>query len=162
MNAEDARTFFAYNRWSNRRLLEAVGALPEEEIERDIRASFTSIRGTLRHLLFVERAWLRFWTQGSFPPDLSPDDFPDLASIRAGWDALEEDLGAFARALDDEKLQSPREVEGDSYVLWELIQHCLNHQTHHRGQVTLMLRQLGYTPPNTGFRQFRTATRPPG
>ncbi|MGE5413899.1 MAG: DinB family protein [Syntrophomonadaceae bacterium] len=43
--------------------------------------------------------------------------------------------------------------------LGELIQHAANHSTQHRGQVVLMLRQLGKTPPGTGFRQFLTESR---
>ena len=38
------------------------------------------------------------------------------------------------------------------YALAHLIQHVMNHSTHHRGQVVSLLRQLGHTPPNIGFR----------
>ena len=162
MDVQSARTFFAYNRWANRRLLQAAGELSVEELDRDLRASFTSIKGTLRHLLWGERSWLRFWQEGSFGPDLSPTEFPDLASILAGWTVLEEEQGAFARTLGDESLAGRRDVDEDSYALRELIQHALNHSTHHRGQVVLMLRQLGKTPPDTGFRQFLTASQQSG
>jgi uncharacterized damage-inducible protein DinB len=159
MNLEDVRTLFAYSRWANRRLLEAVDRLSTEELDRDVRASFASMKGTLRHLLWGDRSWLRFWRQGSFEPDLSPGDLPDLPSIVEAWTRLEEEQDIFARELTDEKLAAPCPVEENSYVLGELIQHAVNHATHHRGQITLMLRQLGRTPPNTGFRQFLTASR---
>jgi uncharacterized damage-inducible protein DinB len=159
MNVESIRAFFAYNHWANRRLLEAAGELSAEELDRDLRGSFESIKGTLRHLLWGERSWLRYWRDDDFGPDLAPTEFPDLPSIVAGWDALEKEKDVFVRGLSDEKLRASRSVDEDEYVLGELIQHALNHSTHHRGQVVLMLRQLGRTPPGTGFRQFLAANR---
>jgi uncharacterized damage-inducible protein DinB len=159
MSVESVRSFFAYGRWANRRLLEAAGELSADELDFDLRGSFASIKGTLRHLLWGERSWLRFWREDDFGPDLSPADIPDLPSIVDSWAALEKEQDVFARELSEEKLRSPRRVDDDSYVLEELIQHCSNHSTHHRGQVVLMLRQLGRTPPDTGFRQFLAANR---
>ena len=34
-----------------------------------------------------------------------------------------------------------------SEVLWQMVQHVVNHGSYHRGQVTTMLRQLGASPP---------------
>lgn len=159
MSLESIRTFFAYGRWANRRLLRAAGELSPDELDRDLRGSFGSIQGTLRHLLWGERSWMRFWRDDDFGPELSPGDFPDLSAIEQTWSALEEVQAAFLRELSEEKLRTPRQVDDDAYVLEELIQHCLNHSTHHRGQVVLMLRQLGRTPPETGLRQFLSANR---
>src|SRR5215467_14215731 len=162
MNVQEVRTFFAYTHWAHRRLLQAVGELSAEEFDRDLRASFTSIKGTLAHLVWGERSWLQFWREGSFEPDLSSGDLPDLPSIESAWTRLEEEQDAFTSELTDEKLAKPCPVDENSYVLGELIQHMLNHSTHHLGQITLMLRQLGKTPPNTGFRQFLTESRRSG
>ena len=159
MNVAEIRTFFGYSRWAHRRLLEAARAVPAEELERDVGGSFGSLLGTLRHLLWGERSWLRFWREGSFAPDLAADELPDLRSIETGWTRLEKEQDAFLGDLTDEKLRARRPVDGDEYVLGELVQHALNHATHHRGQVVLMLRQLGKTPPGTGFRQYLTAIR---
>jgi uncharacterized damage-inducible protein DinB len=159
LNVEWVRDLFGYNRWANRRLLEAVGQLSADEFERDLRASFGSIQGTLRHILWGERVWLGFWHEGSFSPALSPTDLPDLSSIAAEWARLEQEQEAFVQSLTDERLRAPCPVRENDYVLGELIQHAVNHSTHHRGQVVLMLRQLGRTPPDTGFRQFLAASR---
>ena len=32
--------------------------------------------------------------------------------------------------------------------LWQMVLHIVNHGTHHRGQITHMLRQLGQKPVN--------------
>jgi uncharacterized damage-inducible protein DinB len=33
-----------------------------------------------------------------------------------------------------------------SAVLWQMLQHVVNHGSYHRGQITTMLRQLGAQP----------------
>jgi uncharacterized damage-inducible protein DinB len=50
-------------------------------------------------------------------------------------------------------------VTGVELTLAETIHHLLSHSSYHRGQVALLLRQLGHAPPATGFRVFLTATR---
>ena len=109
--------------------------------------------------MWGERGWLHYWRTGSFTPDLSPTDIPDLPSIAAAWASLEQEEADFARELTEEKLRASCPVDDDPYALSELIQHILNHSTHHRGQVVHMLRELGRTPPGTGFRQFLTEKR---
>src|SRR5262245_66445578 len=123
MNAQEVLTFFAYSRWAHRRLLQAVGELSTEEQDRDLRASFASIKGTLRHLVWGERGWLQFWKHGSFVPDLLPTELSDLTSIVTAWTALEEEQDAFTSELTDEKLRAPCPVDENTYVLGELIQH---------------------------------------
>jgi len=154
MNVQEVQTFFAYNRWANRRLLEAAKRLSAEEIDRDLQASFVSIRGTLRHILYGEHAWLRFWQDGSFLPNLLPTDLPDLPSIEAAWAELEKKQDAFTRELSNEQLSAQRSVRDKVYTLGELIQHQLNHSTYHRGQVTGMLRQLGIQAVETDLLVF--------
>src|SRR4029453_7789072 len=109
----------AYSHWANRRLLQAVGELSPEELDRDLRGSFQSIKGTLRHLLWGERSWLRFWRDDDFGPALSPADFPDLASIVENWAALEKEQDAYAQGLTEETLRAPRSVDDDPYLLEE-------------------------------------------
>ncbi len=38
--------------------------------------------------------------------------------------------------------------------MWWAVQHFFNHQTHHRGQATTLLKQLGKDPGVTDYVQF--------
>jgi uncharacterized damage-inducible protein DinB len=158
MDRQDFSTRFAYNKWANHRLLEAAAQLTTESLAKDLNASFGSLRGTLSHMLWGESRWLRFWQDGSLPDDL-PEEFPTLEALNARWAQVEREQESFVAGLTDEHLAAPRRVRDYEYPLGELLHHLLNHSTYHRGQVALLLRQLGVTPPATDFRLFLTEIR---
>ena len=85
MTVEQLRSLSAYNRWANTRLLHAAAALSVEERERDLRASFGSLQGTLIHILWGERGWLHFWQAGDFVPMPTRGEYADFASLRSAW-----------------------------------------------------------------------------
>jgi hypothetical protein len=72
VTVDQLRPLVAFNRWANTRLLQAAAALSVEELERDLRASFGSLQGTLSHILWGERGWLHFWREGTFVPTPTP------------------------------------------------------------------------------------------
>ena len=153
MNVEDCRTLVSFDQWASRRLLDASSLLTPEEFACDLRASFGSVRGTLLHILDGEWHWLRFWQGHPWTP-LAPEDYPDVAALQVGWTRLEQEQRAFAAHLTAESLAAKHAVRGRPYLLGELIQHLVNHSSYHRGQVAVLLRQLGHPPPPTDFRVF--------
>jgi uncharacterized damage-inducible protein DinB len=157
MNTPDVRTLFAYNRWANARLMAAAAALPQDEFTRDLGASFGSLRGTLLHIFAGERLWLQHWLDGT-RPQFDLDAYPDAAAVERIWNTWEAERAAFGESLTDERLASRIAVREHEYALADLVQHILNHSTYHRGQVTILLRQLGHTPPATDYRLFLNET----
>jgi uncharacterized damage-inducible protein DinB len=148
-----------YNRWANTRLFEASATLTAEARQRDLRASFNSLEGTLIHILWGERGWLSFWQTGNFVPRPAPGDYPDFPSLRSAWTRHDEAYVTYLRGLAQQELDSSRTLDATTYTLGELIQHALNHSTYHRGQVALLLRQLGHTPPFTDYHDFLAEMR---
>jgi uncharacterized damage-inducible protein DinB len=155
MNTGEIRTLYAFNRWANRRLLEAVAALTHEELTRDMATSYTSVLGTLLHIFWAEWLWLERWL-GRSPRqgDLPVADLQDAASVGARWRLLEVEQQRFIDALIDDAL--PRRIayqnfagETWEYTLAHMMQHVVNHSSYHRGQVVTLLRQLGRKPPMT-------------
>jgi uncharacterized damage-inducible protein DinB len=157
-----------YNYWARDRVLDAVQPLSPEQFTRDMGNSFRSVRDTLAHIYAAEWIWYSRWI-GASPTALPPADrFPDLASLRGEWRDLEGKIRALFDGLDERGIErvveykSTAGVAGAS-ILWQMLQHVVNHGSYHRGQVTTLLRQLGATPPKStdliGFYRERQATR---
>ncbi|MBM3818085.1 MAG: DUF1572 domain-containing protein [Acidimicrobiia bacterium] len=159
MTVPEIRRLFAYNRWANRRLLVAASLLSRDDFSRDLHASFGSVRGTLIHLMWGEGRWLQFWMDGSRAPDPGPDEFATGAELEAAWELIEQQEQVFADSLTEERLARRMKVQEHEYTLAELVHHLLNHSTYHRGQVAVLLRQIGHRPPSTDFRLFLTEAR---
>ena len=165
-----ARTMAAYNRWMNEHLYELCAAIPDAERKRDRGAFFKSVHGTLNHLLYGDRAWMSRFTGRDLgwrgPADELYADFAELRAARAGLDHLIED---WAGRLDADWLAQDftyiSRIDGRTRTLpaWLLVVHMFNHQTHHRGQLTTLLSQLGIDPGVTdlpwlpGIRQITSA-----
>ncbi len=160
MTSEEIRLLYDYNSWANHRILNACGALTDEQFTRDLGSSFRSVRDTLAHILGAEWLWLERWWHGISPAALpKADQFPNLASLRHRWAEIESDLLRFVASLSSERLtavQSYRNTEGKGYSqpLGEMLQHLVNHGSYHRGQITTMLRQLGAKPISTDLIVF--------
>jgi uncharacterized damage-inducible protein DinB len=151
MNLQDLRTMLDYHYWARDRLLDALDALSPEQFTRDLGSSFKSIRDTVAHTYAAEWAWYQRW-QGQSPTALiPPEQFPDVASLRAVWTAHEAKMRAYVDGLGDAGVDRVIDYtllngSAGSTPLWQMLQHVVNHASYHRGQVTTMLRQVGATP----------------
>lgn len=151
MTVDDLRTLFDYHYWARDRLLDAIDPLTLEQFNRDLGSSFKSVRDTVSHTYAAEWAWYQRW-QGMSPTALlSPDLFPDAATVRRLWTEHEAKMRTYLDGLGDEGITRVIEYTllngtGGSSPVWQMMQHLVNHASYHRGQVTTMLRQLGVEP----------------
>jgi uncharacterized damage-inducible protein DinB len=159
MNVEDVTNLYAYNSWANRRVLDSCAVLSEEQFTRDLHSSFSSVRDTLVHLFLVEWLWLERW-HGRSPSAWTPaTNFPDFPAVRHRWEQIERDLTDYIASLTPESLSRVihhNTTEGipKSAPHWQMLQHLVNHQSYHRGQITTMLRQLGAKASSTDLIVF--------
>ncbi|GAV19827.1 dinB family protein [Mariprofundus micogutta] len=156
-----------YNRWMNDKLFAKASELSDEALCEDRGAFFSSISGTLNHIMVADLFWLsRFafnkhcrealLSLADFPRpeslrDILFEDFNELTAARAKLDALIID---FCQTWTENLLAQPiryRNTAGEKQErqLGPLLQHFFNHQTHHRGQVTTLLFQAGIDPGPT-------------
>ncbi len=152
MTPTDIQLLVDYNYWARDRLLAAVEALSPDAFTRDMGSSFGSVRDTLAHVYGAEWIWLARW-RGEAPTALpTPGQFPDVATLRRTWTALEGEVRAFVAGLDQAgrtRLCDYRLLSGQACTspFGQMIQHVVNHGTYHRGQVVTMLRQMGAAGP---------------
>ncbi len=142
-----------YNRLANARLYGACAGLREAELKRPRPAFFTSIHGTLNHILLGDRILLVRFEGGEVPSTgLDAILYEDFAGLSAAREAEDVRIEAFAAGLAPEFLGgSIRYVNNEGRRFDDpvhmLLTHLFNHQTHHRGQVTDLMMQTEIRPP---------------
>jgi uncharacterized damage-inducible protein DinB len=162
MTLAEIHELYEYNAWANHRVLESCVPLTTEQFTRPLGSSFSSLRDTLVHILGAEWIWLERW-MGRSPEALpSPEKFPDLASVRVGWEPVEFMLMVIVAGLREDEIQQEIDyinLQGErfAYPLRAMLVHLVNHGSYHRGQVAAMLRQLGAQPLPTDYLVFLDA-----
>ena len=148
--------FARYNAWANRRLYDAAAELSDEEYRADRGAFFKSIHATLNHIVYGDLAFLsRFTGDPPQVPELDVDLYADFAALHAARLSLDQRLCDWTGTLQDDWLELPltytSKVDGRRRTVprWVLVAHVFNHQTHHRGQVTTLLSQMGHDMGST-------------
>ena len=157
------REHYDYHHWANRRLFDQATGLGDA-VTRDMGAhwSFPTLKGMFAHIYGADHVWLTRW-KGSSPSRLRGDaDFASMTDLRAQWDALEAEQRAFVAGLGDADLTRPvqyRNTEGKEFqvALGALLQHVVNHATHHRSEAATMITLISGSPPDTGINTYRVA-----
>ncbi|MCT7972035.1 DinB family protein [Laspinema olomoucense] len=142
-----------YNCWMNQNIYQVCESIPDEQRKQDRGAFFKSIHGTLNHLLYGDKVWMgRFTNQPFLGTSLSQELYADFAELRAEREQTDQQILDWSKSLDPDWLNQPFEYVSQSdqkqrvMPAWILVTHLFNHQTHHRGQVTTLIKQLGYEP----------------
>lgn len=80
----------------------------------------------------------------SFPPAYDPGEYPTVASLQEILGKVHDQTLSYLDGLGDGDLA--REIEagwGGTYPLVDLLGHILEHEIHHRGELSLILGLLG-------------------
>lgn len=151
MTVQDLKTFYDYHYWANKKILPVIAKLKPQEFTKIEAGGYGSVRNTLVHLLSTEWGWLDRCGGHKRGPSLSADDYPTVEPLLKDWGKVEGYMNDFLSQLDDEDLNKNvqylgKEDKKRSMPLGELLHHTIIHGAHHRGQIALLLRELGYAP----------------
>ena len=153
--------FAQYNSSVNESLLELLRPLKKEQIMMETKAYYPSIFETLFHILITDLSWLKRY-KGIFERNKAlgskllvleekglreefKSDYTKLFQYRRQVDDL---IVQFVEELNEDQMNSiiryknykGEDVEKES---WKTLLHWFNHQTHHRGQISVLLDMVG-------------------
>ena len=149
-----------FNKWTNGKIITSCKKLTETEYKKDRGAFFSSIHGTLNHLLVVDRAYI-FHIEGKDHGLKSLDQilYENLFQLEKA--RIEEDkrLVDLVNNLSEESINKEITYQGfdtgkQTYTVNLILLTLFNHQTHHRGQIHNMLSQAGIKPPQIDIPDF--------
>ncbi len=151
MTVEDLELLYDYSNWANRQMFRALEPLTEEQFTQSVGEGFGCIRDTLVHVVSAEWGWLQRCGGRERGNALKNEDFPTLISVIQIADKVATYVQEFLSQLQDTDLEKTVEFsnpkgEKRTMRIGEMLHHAANHGVHHRGQVVLILRLLGYTP----------------
>ena len=151
-----------YNRSVNQSIMELIRPLSKEQVMMKTKAYYPSIFETLLHNLIADINWMRRYKevfQGN--KALNNDRLLSLEEkgLRKEFEAdytafyryrgeVDDLIVQFANEIDESKLPSVmkyKTYKGEvmEKEVWKTLLHLFNHQTHHRGQVSVLLDLVG-------------------
>ena len=149
-----------YNKAANEKMDAVIKTLSKEEWAKDLGGYFKSVRGLCSHLYVCDFNWLKrysmlrdftvlkeaFFNREPYPfSEVLFDDMGEYLTKRPELDAR---ISAFVDELKDGDLNSLlkySDSRGNTHekIFGGLVMQSLNHDSHHRGMISLCLEMLG-------------------
>lgn len=146
----------AYNVWANHRITDLINGLDIQLQNTNIESSFGNLRGTIQHMANAESIWWQRMKLVELPYAFDDQDMSlelmnkKLLEFSNQWKEWIEKSAS--NALEHEFLYHNTKKEQFKQPVYQMLLHLFNHQTYHRGQLVIMLKQLGVEKiPPTDF-----------
>jgi uncharacterized damage-inducible protein DinB len=145
---------FQYNRWANSHILQTLEDMPGPDRE---------ILKLYAHILAAQRIWLRrlrhqeYLSMSGWPDDTFAECKELSRASDAEWVAF---LDEFVEGGLDKWLEFT-DTEGMVCAITyrDALTHVVNHGSHHRAQIALLMRKVGIAPPRMDFADFAREER---
>jgi uncharacterized damage-inducible protein DinB len=149
VNREGLLALYQYNFYANQLVLDVAAKLSPQEWDKSASPSHGSVHALLAHMLGCETFF--FCQAADQPEPFDSEQLSSLAEIRRLWSALEQEQRRFINGLSAEQIMRPVSItlRGQALVfpVWEMLMQGAIHSTHHRGELSIVLTELGYPLP---------------
>jgi len=165
-----------YNRWANDVVCKSALCLQTQQIRQNVCLPLGSIFGTLCHIWLAEQLWLKRFNSAHNLAIVNGHHIEVLKEVSKYWDSRHPDYARYdllfksladvhnsllissdqwlqfletLDGIDVDRVLLYRDTEGKEQTLPYIValSHIVNHGTHHRGQVSAALSQLGQPYP---------------
>jgi uncharacterized damage-inducible protein DinB len=156
MNREGLLTLYEYNAFATKKLLNTVEKLGEDQLSQEMSPSHGTIRRLLQHMMATETFFLAVCQGHAL--DFDPSRYNTLEEFRAYWDGLEHRMRRYIETAEEDELERMREfrMSEKTYKMpaWKLLVQAFVHATLHRGELSILLSQVGQALPNIDIIQY--------
>ncbi|XXM73257.1 DinB family protein [Lysinibacillus sphaericus] len=158
-----ALEMYRYHVWANQTLFNRLIELEvsEDVYHREIQSVFPSIAEVVSHMYIVDQLWFYIVSGENMPEALEKEketgEGKGIEEMARLFCSLSERCIEFLEQQEDydeiRVLDIPWEGKRET-SLAEMILHIVTHATYHRGNITAMLRQMGYASVTTDLTRY--------
>lgn len=141
-------SYVKYNLWANKRICERINQIDDVLCNTELKSSFKTIRLTLLHIWDAQQIWYLRLNGKSVTEWPGSNYTGSSKELIDSFLKQSEEMITLVESYTEEKLNSFCEfndMKGNPHKIktCDILQHCMNHATFHRGQLVTMLRELG-------------------
>lgn len=151
-----------YNIWANGKFISVLEKLSDEQLDMEIKSSFSDIRKTVYHMWSAEDIWIQrlklvekpIWAEMAFEGSFSEalENWKECSLKLYEFIAEQRNDDAFTHVLEYYNLKK----QSNKLQVNTALMQVLNHATYHRGQLVTMFRQAGVKKvPSTDYMLFK-------
>ncbi len=135
--------------WANVRsgLIETIAKFRDDELDFKPGPTLWTVRQFMLHIAYeehVEFSWGIVQTLPEMPPEYDPRDYPNIAAIRELLASVHAPTVEYLKTLSEDDLSRVIVAPwGVQYRLVEMLGHLIEHEIHHRAELSLILGMLG-------------------
>ncbi|MGW9527663.1 DinB family protein [Paenibacillus terrae] len=159
-----ALQFYDFNVWANEQIFKRLKELPKDAYRQEIQSVFSSLSNVLAHVYLSDLGWIEVFSGKSMKHALTlaeqlkeQTESKGLEEMETMFLELSERFKSFLN--QQENINKPLVIQNPSSGIMktrvsEIVPHIVNHGTYHRGNITAMLRQMGYASVSTDYGLF--------
>jgi uncharacterized damage-inducible protein DinB len=128
-------------------LVDTIEKFTNEDLDFVAYENGYSVRQVILHIAQEEYGEIQYGIIreiDEFPPLYEEDSYPTIESIKALLAGVHNETLTYLESLADEDLETEIEAQwGETYPLIDMIWHVMEHEIHHRGELSLIHGLLG-------------------